>query len=468
MNRLYTKFICVLYLTLLFINGCIKSIDDEYISKIDMPDIKKRGKLVAITGYNSYSYFIYQGRMMGYEYELIKKYADENNLNLELKVVKDIPEMFEMLNRGEGDVIAFSMTVTENRKQKAVFTDHQFLVKQVLIQRNFNKNSSDTNFISDFNHLNNKKIYVRKGTAYINQLQKIKKEYNIKFNIVEDTTGAVTEDLIKMVAENQIDYAVADENIARLLKTKYTNLNTSIILSSPQKVAWAVRKNSTELLKSLNKWINKEKKKNIIMAYYNKYFSKRFAFNAKIRSDYFIKKKGIISEYDNIIKQSAKQINWDWRMLASLIYEESNFDTSATSMVGAVGLMQILPETAKTFGINNPQVPAQNLQAGIRYIKYLDKMLLKYISNNDERIKFILASYNLGPGHIIDAINLAFKYGKNSQVWENNVEELLVKKSSQIYYNDEVVTNGFCIGKTTVVFVKNILKRYHEYKKFVS
>ncbi len=468
MKRFSSILLFVLSGILLLINGCIKSFDDEYSSKIDFKDVKKRGKLIAITGYNSYSYFIYQGRMMGFEYELIKKFADDNNLSLELKVVKDIPEMLAMLDRGEGDVIAFSMTVTGDRKQKVVFTDHQFYAKQLLIQRNCYNDSTKKVFVSKLNDLNNKTIYVRKGTAYVKQLQKIRAEYKININIVEDTTGAATEDLIQMVADKQIDYAVADENIAGLYKTKYSNLNTQVVLSSPQKIAWAVRKNSPELLQKLNKWIASEKKKNIILGYYHKYFANRFAFNAKVRSNYFIKKNGIISEYDNLIKRSAKKINWDWRMLASLIYEESNFDTSARSWVGAVGLMQILPETAKNFGIEDASKPDSNINAGIRYIKYLDKIFSKYIYCNDERIKFILASYNLGPGHVIDAINLAFKYGKNPHIWENNVEELLMKKSNQRYYNDEVVQNGFCVGKTTVTFVKNVLKRYSEYKKFVS
>ncbi len=225
---------------------------------------------------------------------------------------------------------------------------------------------------------------------------------------------------------------------------------------------------SVNLLNKLDNWIKREKKKNTFIAFNSKYFKNRFGLFSQTRSNFLSKEKGKISVFDNLIKKHSKKNNWDWRLVASLICEESNFNPEIESIAGATGLMQLVPETLEHYGAENPKDPEENIKAGIKYLNYLDKLFSKYIHDKEERIKFILAAYNVGPGHIIDAINLAFKYGKNPQIWDNSVEALLIEKSKQTYYNDEVVTNGFCLGKTTIKFVKNVINRYYEYKKFVT
>ncbi len=241
MKKIYTAYFVWIALLLLIV-ACSRGEQEQNICKDDLSVIKKRGKLVAITGYNSYSYFVYQGRLMGYEYELIKKFADENKLLLELKVVKNVDEMFNMLNRGEGDVIAFSMTMIKEREKLFSFTDTHFLTTQVLVQRKAYNDSTKLLYIDNVKKLEGKNIFVRKGTAYIRQLINIQQKEKIKFNIIEDSTGKTTEDLIRQVADKKIDYTVADENIADLFINKYSNLSVKTKISQPQKVAWVVRK----------------------------------------------------------------------------------------------------------------------------------------------------------------------------------------------------------------------------------
>ena len=138
------------------------------------------------------------------------------------------------------------------------------------------------------------------------------------------------------------------------------------------------------------------------------------------------------------------QINWDWRLLAALVFHESRFDASQRSWAGAAGLMQLMPHTASNFGLNKRTVfdPEMNIEAGVQYIKSLNLSFRK-VENKDERIKFILAGYNCGPSHILDAMALAKKYWKNPQIWFGNVDYYLLKKSEPEFYNDKVVKYGY-------------------------
>ena len=130
--------------------------------------------------------------------------------------------------------------------------------------------------------------------------------------------------------------------------------------------------------------------------------------------------------------------------------------------------MQLMPETAQQFGVTDMTDPVQSLQAGVAYLDYLDDYWSEMIEDSTERMKFVLASYNIGPGHIVDARNLAEKYGADPNIWEDNVEKYLLNKSKHKYYNDEVVKLGYAKGTETVKYVREVLQRYEQYKQFIS
>ena len=146
-----------------------------------------------------------------------------------------------------------------------------------------------------------------------------------------------------------------------------------------------------------------------------------------------------------------------------MVYQESRFNADAVSHAGAFGLMQLMPQTARRFGVTEYSSPAEHIRAGVKYIEWLDKRFSSRIKDAGERKKFILASYNAGYGHVYDAIRLAEKYGKNPELWEDNVEFFLMKKSDPEYYKDEVVRNGYLRGTETYAFVRSIMYRYNHY-----
>jgi membrane-bound lytic murein transglycosylase F len=271
-----------------------------------------------------------------------------------------------------------------------------------------------------------------------------------------------------MVSEGKIEYTISDRNIALLQQAYYSNIDISTDISLPQKIAWAVRKNAPALLDTVNSWIDEIRKTPDYYVIYNKYYKNRLAFRKRLGSDYFSLTGGRISQYDEIIKEYADELNFDWRILAALIYQESQFKIEAQSWAGAKGLMQLMPATAEQFGADDLTDPMQNLDAGMRYLKWLDDYWYEFVPDSTERVKFVLASYNIGPGHIEDARALAEKYGADPNIWEGNVAEYLLKKSTPKYYNDEVVKYGYARGTETVAYVRQVLEIYEHYKQFIS
>ena len=179
--------------------------------------------------------------------------------------------------------------------------------------------------------------------------------------------------------------------------------------------------------------------------------------------------KGKISHYDELFKKYAKEIDWDWRLLASLAYTESNFDTTAVSWAGAKGLMQLMPRTARAMGVpaGMEQNPEESIKAAVKYIAATANSFRR-IPDPDERIKFILAAYNAGIGHITDAMALAEKYGKNKYIWDNNVADYILLKSNEEYFNDPLCKNGYFRGVETFKFVKEVISRGEVYKSKIK
>ncbi|MBK7105347.1 MAG: transporter substrate-binding domain-containing protein [Ignavibacteriae bacterium] len=455
----------------LFLNSCE---NEKQINTHLIKEIKNRGKLVAITGYNNYSYFIYKGKTLGFEYELLKKFADKLGVEVEIKLQNNIDEMFANLEKNNGDLIAYNLTITQERKKNFNFTNHINTTHQVLIQRKPKKwrrlsiDRINDSLVKTPYELENKTVYVRNGSAYINRLKNLAEENGININVVIANDTLSTEDLIDQVANRKIDFTIADENIANLNKEFYSILDIDTKISLPQRIAWAVNKNSNELLEEFNKWIDDFKKTMEFQVIYERYYEHKSYYKNRRQSKFLLKEGGVISQYDHLIKKYAKNINWDWRLLASLIYQESKFVNEDTSWAGAIGLMQILPETGASYGVDDLLDPEKNIQVGAKYLKWLDDYWAKKIKNKDERVKFVLASYNLGYGHINDALKLAKKYGADSTKWDMNVESYLKKKSSEKFYNDEVVRNGYCKCDETINFVKEIMKRYERYTQFLK
>jgi len=463
----YHRFIAAYIAIVLFFPGCGEK-------TIDLPEIRERDKLIAITGYSPTSYFIYHGQPMGYEYELLQMLSEHLNIPVEIKLARDIDDMIGMLEKGDGDIIAYGLTITAERREHVAFTEPLNVTRQVLVQRkpgdwrNMMLHQIERELIRSAIDLAEKTVYVRKGSAYVTRLQNLSREIGGEIKIVEAPGDVTTEELIAQVADGTIEYTVSDENIAKINAAYFRNIDIETPVSLPQQTAWAVRHSSPELLDALNEWLIEAQDNLDYYVIYNKYYENRRAFSARFGSEYFPITGGSISPYDDIIREEAERLDWDWRLLAALIYQESQFRPRAQSWAGAIGLMQLMPRTAREFGAANPYDPEENIRAGVSFLVWLEEYWREYIIDENERLKFVLASYNVGQGHVQDARRLASIYDGDPDIWHSNVERFMLKKSNPEYYNADVVNFGYATGIEPVRYVESIFDLYEHYKRFVE
>ena len=273
------------------------------------------------------------------------------------------------------------------------------------------------------------------------------------------------EDLIGQVARGEIDYTVADNDVARLNATYYPNLDTRLAISFDQRASWAVRRDCPLLAEAADRWQQENTASPAYTASMKRYFE---TSKALPHTPILSLSQGIISDYDALFKKYAPQIGWDWRLLASLAYKESNFDTTAVSWAGAKGLMQLMPSTAQAMGV--PPGKEQDAEESVRAaVKYLGITARSFTDIPEpERTNFVLASYNSGIGHVLDAMALAEKYGKDPHVWRDNVEKYILLKSNEEYFTDPVCKFGYFRGTETYAFVREITERYELYKEKIK
>ena len=439
----------------------------------DWEDIQKDGVLKALVVYSSTSYFLYKGQPMGFEYELLQLLAQELDLELEVIVSKDLDSEFEVLNKGDVDLIAHGMTITNQRKWEVDFTEHLYLTRQVLVQKKPNNylkmswKNLEKALIHDPIELINDTISIRRNSAYYERVISLSNE--IGGNIVIDTldSSLSTGEIMDMVANGKIKYTIADENLAKINASNHRILDISVPISFSQRIAWVTRKKSKDFRKTVNDWIISQRKTTEYNVIYNKYFKNRRSFKRRIKSDYYSLKNNQISEYDDLIKAYASELGWDWRLLASQVYQESKFDPKASSWAGALGLMQLMPSTAKSLGIQDRSDPKQNIQAGTNYLQQLYKQF-EHIPDSINRMKLTLAAYNCGLGHVLDAQRLAEANDLDPQIWSDHVEGMLLQLRLPKHYNKPFIKYGYVRGTEPVAYVDQILDRYDHYKQFIQ
>lgn len=428
----------------------------------DLEDLRNEGEIKVVTDFSPVNYFIYKGKPMGFQYELLQELSDYLDLKIKVEVNNDLNNNFLSLMNGEVDIIASNLTITEERLQKVNFVYPHNESRQVLVQSLPSSRSgfSDKVIVRNIENLSGKTVYVQQNSSHALLLKNLNKEQGLLIRILE--VPVETGQLITMVSKGEIEFTLADEDIAFVNKKQLEEIDIETVLSAPEQQAWAVRKGSTELAREITEWLETFSKTRRYAILHDKYFKSSYT-GKMYHSNYNYSESGRISPYDDIFKREAAKIGWDWRLIASMVYQESRFNPGARSWAGAFGLMQLMPRTAERFGVNQHSPARDQIRAGIRFIKWLDDRFIGQIKNSEERRKFILASYNIGPGHVKDAMRLAEKNGDNPFIWDDNVEKWLLNKSLKEYYTDPVVAHGYARGTETSNYVKDILYRYNHY-----
>ncbi len=426
----------------------------------DLPHIKARGELRALTLYSSISYFKYRDREMGYEYELCSQLASSLGLKLRMIAVPNMMALLDSLDAGVGDIIAYNVPLTGPIKADYLPCGREFLTHQVLVQRRDN-----LELVREATELIGRKVVVQRGSPFHTRLRHLNEELGggiIVQTLADDSL--TTEDLIGQVAIGLIPYTVSDNVQAQFNKTFYKNLHVSTSLSFPQHAFWLVRKESPELARAVTHWFGQNVTSNAYKAINKRYFERSKGYPSPfLTTGRHVGPGGRLSPFDPLFKKYGPQHGLDWRLLASIGYQESKYDSQVVSWAGAVGLMQIMPGTAREYGVDPSTLlnPEQNVIAACRLLSYLERYF-KSTTAEEDRTKLMLATFNCGEMHVNDARALARKYGANPHKWEDVCHFLLLKRLPK-YYEDPVCKQGYLRATETANFVTEVWTRYRYY-----
>lgn len=456
----------------------------------DLPEIREGGHLTMLTTTNATSYFIYRGELMGFEFGLLWSFARDHELALEVEVVDDPSEMLRRLNAGEGDLVASQLTVTSDLAERVGLTRPLYRATPSVVQpveppaaadltepaeelllsdpRGFEESIElAARLIRRPSELAGKEVYVPSNTQTLQRLVELEDRITGDIHIVELGGDASYEELIRRVAAGEVQLTAAPEAIARLTQAYYANIAVQPVIGPPVSVVWAVRENAPELREALDRWLARQQGTQAWQERYRKYFVDRRAYRERRASRYLTSSTSRLTEYDPLIKRYAADLGWDWRLLASQAFQESRFDPRARSWAGAAGLLQLMPATARQFGVADVYDPDDNVRGGTRYLAWLEDYWRDQVPDPEERLRFVLGSYNAGQGHVQDARRLATKYGDDPGSWDD-VSYWLLQKSKHQVYTDPVVYFGFVRGLEPVTYVAYVLERYRHYLRFVE
>jgi membrane-bound lytic murein transglycosylase F len=433
----------LIFLTIPILFSCVK--------KSGLEEIKESGKITVITRNNAHCYYTYRDKPMGFEYDLAKAFSDYLGVSLNV-VTSHWEKLFDVLNGGGGDFIAASLTVTPSREKLIDFSAEYLSIQQQAVIHTSN------NEIEKLEDLKGKTIHVRRGTSYEERLNELKGEgLEIAIQPHEDTP---TEELIRMVAEKEIEVTIADSNVAFLNRRYYPDVKIAFPIEEQQSLAWAVKKGEAGLRKAINEFFKKIKNDGTFAKIYDKYYSTVEIFDYVDLKRYHQRLETRLPKYKEIIKSAAEKHGFDWRLIAAMVYQESHFNPRAKSPTGVRGMMQLTLDTAKDMGIKNRLDPKQSITGGVKYLKRLYE---RYDDVKDsDRVLIALASYNVGHGHIVDAQKIAKEKNLDPNSW-NSLEEVLPLLRYRKYYKK--TKNGYCRGTEPIRYVKRIMSYYEILKR---
>lgn len=463
--------ILILQIVALLLTGCFSSKENksDTVERGDIEQIKESGELVAVTLESAISYYTYDNDQSGFDYALAQNLADHLELPLKMLIAKSREELEAMLERGEADIAIYKLAPTKSIRQRFLVSDVQTMSRVLLIQSDDKKKKKVKNLMD----LIDKTVYVQRNSRYSTQLGHINNEIGGGINIKYLPDTLRIEDIIYMVSKGEIDYTLADDDIAELSKKYLKNIDISVPISVDLPRAWIIRSTAPKLDSTINSWYDGIENSKYFQRLTSRHLNRSKYFDALNEVDYstfdYKDYDGGISPYDSIFREASKLTGWDWRLLASVAFHESRFNPNAVSYNGAMGVMQLMNSTGRKFGLTDSTffVPSENIKAGTKLLASLEKKLM-FIKDKNQRTKTVLAAYNTGYGHVLDAINLAKKYDGTAQSWDENISKYLMLKSDEKYYTDEVVKLGYFRANHTIRFVNSVMITYDSFKQRVK
>ncbi|MCF8109637.1 MAG: lytic transglycosylase F, partial [Desulfohalobiaceae bacterium] len=375
----------------------------------DLSGLLKKRYIRVLTTMNQMNFFISNGQLAGYEYELLKGYEKflnkqiaDNDLNLVLEFIPvSRQDLLPKLVQGYGDIAAAGLTITPKREEKVAFTEPYLTgIDEIVVTRKGEYNFQD---VSD---LTGKTVFVRKSSSYYQNLvdlnARLQKQGKRPVRILQAPETFETETILELVDVGGVNITVADSHIAEAWSQVLEDieLHKEIVLHKDSRIAWMVRKDNPELLSSLNQFLQTHKKGTLNG---NIYFNRYYNDARKLKDPGDIENWTKLKRYKSVIKKYAKQYDFDWVLILAMAFQESGLNHDSKSPAGAIGLLQVLPSTAGDERINIDHVGRlkNNIQAGIKYLALLrDHYFSEPGIPPRDRVRLALAAYNAGPAKI--------------------------------------------------------------------
>ncbi len=427
----------------------------------DLDGIMERGMLRVAVPYGLSTYFMDGPDQRGHTYDNImafeqsvKKRLGKEAVNLTLVILPtNRARLLPMLTEGRADLAAGTITITEDRRALVDFSDpFQTEIREVLV---VGPAAPEINTAED---LLNSAVYLRPSTSFFEHISDLNTKRvaagKAPFPVVAADENLTDDDLMEMVGAGIIPATIADEPVAELFAEVFPDVRVrdDLLLASDQHLAWAMRQDSPKLKSLVNDYVAEARKGtklgNILL---NKYLkSAEWAKNALGAED-----RERFNGMSELLKTYAGSYDFDWLMIAAQGYQESSLDQSKRSPVGAVGVMQVMPATARDPNVGIPDIHQQepNIHAGVKYLRFLrDRYFSDPALSDLDQTLFSFAAYNAGPGNVAKARKRAAKLGLDPNVWLDNVEIAAAK----------------VVSREPVVYVRNIYKYYVAYKLLIE
>ena len=460
-------FILVFFAIIFFIFGWISHSRYSPVHKIELPSllstIKKEKELRVVLLNAPSTYYIGTNGPKGFEYDLLKSYADYLGVSLKITAVNTVKEAIEKGKSKDIHIISASLTKTPQREKEFNFGPSYFEVQQqVICNRGMIRNKSFPRTIESLEGLN---IKVGEGTSYSETIRALARDgFDINASFTSEYS---TEELLAQVSSHTIDCTVADSNIYALNLRYYPEMDMAFTISEREQLAWVLPKGSDNLEVDMYAWLNDFNQRGKMAELKDHYYSNIHFFDYYDNKMFYKRIKQRLPKYRNMFERAAKRYKVPWKLLAAIAYQESHWNPKAKSFTGVRGMMMLTKATARLLGIKNRVDAKQSIVGGTRHIKQMIKFVPKMVEG-ENRLKFALAAYNVGMGHIHDAQKLAKRLGYNPNIW-SDLKQVLPLLSKKKYYR--TLKYGYARGEEPVKYVesifgyRDILENYDRYIK---
>ncbi|MFK8329177.1 membrane-bound lytic murein transglycosylase MltF [Pseudomonas sp. BJa5] len=419
--------------------------------------VKEDGVLRVVTRNSPATYFQDRNGETGFEYELVKRFADDLGVELKIETADNLDELFDQLGKPSGPVLAAAGLVSSEQRKSQVRFSHPYLeVTPQIIYRNGRSRPTDAK------DLVGKKIMVLKGSSHAEQMAELKKKYpTLEY---EESDAVEVVDLLRMVDEGQIDLTLVDSNELAMNQVYFPNVRVAFDLGDARDQRWAVAAgDDNSLLNEINEFLDKVQKNGTLQRLKDRYYGHVDVLGYVGAYTFAQHLQQRLPRYEKHFKDSAKKEQVDWRLLAAIGYQESMWQAEVTSKTGVRGLMMLTQRTAQAMGVSNRLDPVQSIRGGAKYFMHVKDELDDSIKEPD-RTWFALAAYNVGSGHLDDARKLAKREGLNPNKWLD-VKKMLPRLSQKQWYSK--TRYGYARGGEPVHFVANI-RRYYDILTWVT